>query len=75
MDDLDPEKNRVELLRFAGILLSDAQRSQVSSSEIFECIQNQLKVALADEDREEFLMRLQHHPSFKHIAENIFEVV
>jgi len=74
-EDFDPYKNRVELLRFAAILLGDSDKTQVTSDEVLDCVQYELKVALGVAERVQFLSCLENHPSFYRVSENLFEIV
>jgi hypothetical protein len=73
--DFEPERNYVELLRFAALLLSDTDRRDFTRDQILECITSELKVQLAVGDKERLLAGLLHHASFERIADNRFLLV
>jgi hypothetical protein len=74
VSDFDPTKNRIELLRFAAILLGDAGKRHATFDEILDCVRMELNANLAAGEREQFLMALEIHPSFKRVSENSFEL-
>jgi hypothetical protein len=70
----DPDRNRIELLRFAGILLGDKGKSIVAADEIVDCIRDELNVELSTGERAALLNCLEHHPAFVRSADK-FQIV
>lgn len=72
---IDPERNWIALLRFAGILLRDQRKTEVTTAEIFDCIKQDLRVPLSAEEGRQIQHHLMTHPSFVQTAGDRYAVV
>lgn len=71
-NEFDPERNRVELLRFTALLLSDTNHTQFTEEEILDCVRRDLNVQLIGDDLGSLISCLGQHPSFKPLESGLF---